>query len=421
MDVRLNTLLKGIVELEVALTGEELQPYLDETAEVLSFRSPLAGFRPGKAPLALVRERFGEERIAEEGTPRAVVATYTKVVKERALLPLGEPQVEILPSPGTGLHYKARVPLYPTVELPDYSQLSVSAKSVAVDQKEIDILLAQLRASRATEERVERGATRGDRILFDYQLFQDRVPLEGSTKGAQTILGEELLVPGLEEELVGLRQGEEKEFRIRFPQAHKEKHFAGKVADVRAKVQEVRARTLPPLDETFAQSLGAGFKTIDELARALRKNLEEEKRTREEERQEGELLQGIVSRARFSDLPEILIAAEIEKMFMELSSSIAQEGLQFDQYLQMIKKSRVDIEREFRPTAERRVKASLVLRAIAEKEEIGPTDEEVQAELKRVGAGGSDHKGHSLEEHRPAIRRMLANRKVLAFLRERTV
>lgn len=415
----MSQLPKSMVALEVALSEHEVRTHLVDAVRSLAQSHEIPGFRPGNAPEDVVRRRVGDEKVVQETRQRALTASYARAIREKGLLPIAEPRVDIIPQEGEGMRYRATVPVYPTVTLPAYDSIPVSRKDVRVNQNDVDPLLKKLQESRATELSVSRGAQKGDRVIFDYELFSDRVPLEGgAVRGAEAVIGAGVLVPGFEEELVGVHPQEQKEFRIRFPATHPTAHLKDKLIEVRATVRDVRNRQLPELNDAFAVSVGS-FPNIEALRAALLKNLELEAQQKEEDRRDGELLSVLSSRAKFSDIPDVLTDAEVEKMFLELESSIANEGLSLERYLEMVGKRREDVAKEFRIQAQDRVKSSLLLREIAEAEQLAPSDEEIEEELKAFAQKNEEHRGHSLEEHRPAVRRMLANRKTLLFLRSR--
>lgn len=414
---------KSEVEITIMVSPDELRPHLEAAADRLSRESKIEGFRPGKVPYDMIVARFGEMKIYEESLESVVRKTYVAAVLQHNLRPVGSPRIDVKTlAPGNPLTYTATVPLLPAIEkLAEYRALKVEKKTISIQDSDINAALAELQKMQTREHEVDRPLEKRDKAVVDLQMFLDNVPIEGgAVKSHQVYLSEPYYVAGFSDQLIGLKKGEEKEFALEFPKEHYQKHIAGKKIDFKAKVTSVFELTPPTLDDAFASSLGQ--QSLAELRELIRKNLQTEAEEKEAQRVEIEMLEKIVDGSRFDEFPETLVNSEAERMVHELEHSITQRGLQFEDYLKNIKKSRADLKLDFAPQAVRRLKTVLAIREIAEREKIDVDDAEVSAEtneqLNRYASDPEAQKRLSDPEYADIVRGMLRNRKVIAFLKE---
>ncbi|MFH1171897.1 MAG: trigger factor [bacterium] len=416
-------LQKNTVEITVELSPEEVRPHLQQVAEHISRHRSIPGFRPGKAPVAVVEKVVGTDVLYHEAAERIIRGTYPTVLHEQKLTTVGAPEIELLKvAPGNPLIYKATVALLPKVALGEYRGLRVKKRPIMVTEEEVEKLLRQLRESRGTETLVTRPAAMGDKVEIDFVGSLNGVPVErASSKTHPVLIGAKHFVPGFEEQLCGLRAGEQKRFSVRFPKDYATAHLADRIVDFDVTMRAVYAVALPPLNDAFATSLGK-FADLAALKKQLRKNIEEEKEKKERERYELALLEKIADISTFGELPDRLLDGETEKMLEELRHDLEAQGMVFDQYLESIKKTAVDLKKEFRPRAERRVRTALVTRAIAEKEHIDVSDQEVQKEIeetRRVYQGNTEmERNLASPEYARFLKNVLTTKRVTEFLDE---
>jgi len=236
------------------------------------------------------------------------------------------------------------------------------------------------------------------------------------------VIGDGLMVPGFEEQLIGLKRDEERSFQIKFPDNYQSTFVAGKVCDVQVKVLSVFQRELPKVTDDWAKTMG--LENVQDLRVKIKKNLEEEKMFHEEQRVELELLKKIVEQTEFAEIPEILIESEAHRMVHEFEDSITRQGLKFDDYLKDIKKEQKDLAEEFKPRALERVKTSLVIKKIAEKENIQTEEKEIEEELKRIESQveSEEAKGNiRTEGYKQYVSTIVRNRKVIEMLKEKII
>lgn len=410
------------LEITVEISVAEIQPQLQEAAEHLSEHRPIAGFRPGKAPFELVKKEFGEMAILEHAADHLIGHTFVEVVKTQGINTIGQPQISVEKmAPGNPIVYKALVAILPKMKLADWKKHKVQRQEVKVAETDITRTLEDLRQMRATEVLTDRPAGKTDKIIIDMDIAQNKVPVEGGqTKDHAVYLDQNYYIPGLPEQLLGLKKGDIKEFVLFFPKEHYQKHLAGKQADFKVTVKDVFERTLPELNDEFAKSLGqtdvAGLKKI------LGDNLRAEAEQKEEQRLEIEIIKGLVEKTKFEDLPELLMKEEKHKMFAELKASLAERGLPFEEYLKNIKKTEEDLAKDFDGGAKERVKTALLLREIAREEKVTISKEEMDQELQRLRE--LYHDNPNLEDRladpdtQDYVRAMLMNRKIVTMLKK---
>ncbi|OGY83276.1 MAG: trigger factor [Candidatus Kerfeldbacteria bacterium RIFCSPHIGHO2_12_FULL_48_17] len=424
MKVTYQKLPKSRGEITVELSVSELRPYLEKTAEKISKEVKVAGFRPGHIPYDILKKNVGEATIYEEALRLVVEKTLPEaIVKERLEL-VGQPQIQPEKlAPGNPLVYKAALDLYPEVTLGDFTALKTRPEEVKVEDADVQKSLDELRKLRAKETAVMRAAKKGDRVKMDFDVMLDKVVIEnGSYKGQTIELGEGNFIPGFEEQLAGVKKGEKKEFELKFPKEYHEKNLAGKQATFKVNVHDVYEIELPEMNDEWAKSLGM-FKTFTEMKEAIAANLRREKEGKVRQKFEQTLIEEAVKKTKFGDLPENLVKSETDRMLHELERDLTKQGGKFDDYLTAIKKSREDLQKDFVPQAEKRMKASLVLAEVAKKENIQATMEEVAREREAAKLMYKDQPQllSQLEsaDYERYIRSTLTNQKVVAFLADK--
>ena len=410
------------LELTIEINQAEYQPYLEKASSRMSQSSKIEGFRPGKAPYDLVKQRFGEMAIYQEALDDIVSRFFYQSVVQEKLNTVGQPKIEIEKlAPGNPISFKAVVALMPSVKLKDYKSIKVAKKEVKVEEAEVGKVIDDLRKMRAKETLVDRAAKMGDRVEVDFEVSLDKVVIEGGQgKKYPLAIGEGSMIPGFEEHLIGLTKDEEKTFQLKFPDEYQNKMTAGKVCDFKVKMLAIYDRELPEANDDWAKTLGAD--NVEDLKTKIRKNLADEQMFHEEQRLETEMLNKIVAQAVFSEIPEVLVESEAQRMVQEFSDSITQQGLDFNNYLVNIKKAENDLVADFKPKALDRVKTSLVIKEIADQEKIEVTEADLKAETEKIltqVAGNQEAIGNITSEgYQHYLRTVLRNRQVIEMLKK---
>lgn len=417
------TLPKSQLELTVELTVEEFKPYISRGAEEVAKRVKIEGFRPGKVPYEVLKQKIGEMTILEEAARVAINKTIGEAIKNNvAGEAAGQPQVNITKlAPNNPFEYKIVLAILPEVKLGDYKNAKVKIEKTEVADEEVDKIIKNLMEMRVKEAIVDRPIQDGDKAIIDIEMFLDKVPLDGGQAKETTVtIGENYIIPGFDKHLIGARKGELKEFALPYPKNYHMANIAGKLVEFKVAVKSVYSRELPALDDGFAASFGA--KKMEELKENIKKSLAEEKRARAGQKAEIEMLEKIIAKTKFGDIPEVIIKNEGEAMARELEHDIASRGGKFEEYLASLKKTREELELDMLPEAVKRVKTALAVRQIAHTEKIEISEEEVEEKIKELF---KQYKGYAkIEEkikepgYRDYLRNVLANRKVIERLKE---
>lgn len=425
MQIEVKSLPKSQIEITVVLSDAEMRPHVERAARHISEHRDIKGFRRGHAPYEKVKAEVGEMAIYEAALERAVQSSYYAAVKEKSLNTIGMPQVNVKKlAPGNDCEFTATVSVLPKVELPDFSKISVAKKDVTVEDKQVDETMESLRKMRGTEVTKSGPAGKEDKVVVDMDLSVDNVPVEGGqTKDHGVYLSEDYYVPGLPTELLGLKKDDEKKFTLTFPKEHYQKHLAGKDVQFSVKVKDVFERQFPELNEEFAK--GFGQESMEKLLELLKTNLQNEATQKEEERQEAELLEQIISKSTFEDIPEVLLDAEKRRIYGELTQRVESQGLTMEDYLASVGKTPEEFGAGYAEQAEKRVKSTLALRAYIEREKIEVSPEEVQKEIDSM----KEHYKKDPEvlrqldtiDTRESLAGMLRNRKALRELKEKLI
>ncbi len=389
MITTLNNLPKGQAELTVELTPEELEPYLKKAATNISQATKIPGFRPGTAPYEVVKVNVGEMTIYQEAAHLAIRKTLFTALQEKKLNIIGEPQVDILKlAPGNPFTYKATLNLLPNVKVGNYSKIKIKRKEVKVENEEIEKILKNFQEIFAKEVLSDKEAKSGDRVEIDFEISLDKVVIDG---GKQTnyslIIGQGQMIPGFEEKLIGLKKDEEKEFQLKFPPEYQNNFLAGKTVDFKVKILNIYNRELPEINDELAQKLGTAT-TLAELKEKIKADLLKDKLTKEDRRTEQEMFEEIIKTSEFGEIPDLLVNNEVDKMIEEFRQGIEANGIDFNQYLQNIKKTTDNLKLDFAGQALTRIKASLLIQTLVNEKNIAVSEEEVNQEV-----------NHLIEEH----------------------
>lgn len=381
---------KSEIEVTISVAWEKWKPFIDQSVADFSKEIKVEGFRAGKAPRKMVEQKVGTAAILEDAANKAIQKTFEEVVKEKKLDVIGAPKAELIKlAEGNELEYKITAAVVPSATMKPWKDAIKKInkenkdKKVEVSDEDVDKEIQGIANSRVQLLKVEREARDGDSVLIDFQVKREGVPIEhGTSKNHPLVLGHGVFVPGFEENLIGMHTGEEKEFELTFPEDYHDKNLAGKPAHFTVKINEVQERKTPEVSDEFARSLGK----FEDLA-ALKKNVLEgmtEERTKEaKEKLRAAFVEELIAKAEV-EIPEVLIHQELHKMLGEFDMQLNGMGMTMEVYLEQIKKTPQDIEKEWHPQAEKRVKAALALEEVVKEMEIEIPSEEIEAEMNKT-------------------------------------
>ncbi len=369
------------LDLTIELGPERTEQALQRAVRLVSKKARIPGFRPGKAPFATVVRMFGKPSLLSEIADDLGQEVYAEVLDSHKLDPYGQASLENMEVDPV-IRFQLVVPLPPEVDLGDYSDLRVETPAVEVTEADVDEVLEQARNSRVSHEVVERAAALNDIVKVDIVGKVGENTIMDNHDWELTLRGESGWLPGFDESFVGLSADDEKEFEITYPEDSLSK-YKGQTAHFKVHVKEVRAKVLPELDDAFAQSLGE----YSDLADYRSKKLEELRKQRETEstnQLNDDAIEALIGKAKLA-YPPIAVHETAHEMLHDMEQRMKNVGYTLEDSLRLQGKTVQQYEQELMPVAERRVKARLVLAELAEREAIEVTDEEVEAELQRMG------------------------------------
>ncbi len=386
---------KSTLRVEVELPVDRVARAVTDATRRLSQRTKVAGFRPGKAPRGMLERVLGEGAVWEEAVETLVDQGYrdwlVSTTEDAAIVIIGRPSIELVEAEeGKPLRFAATVPLRPEVKLGDYAGFPFKPEIDAVDDAKVDQVVDELRDQQATHGPVEdRPARKGDWAIIGFVGTRDGVAFDGGTSERMPIvLGEERLVPGFEEHLVGLRSGESAEFDITFPDDYQEESLRGAQAHFSVELKELREKILPAADDDFARSMG-NYADLGTLRAEIRTRLERSALDRARHGFADRIIDYAVKNATV-EIPDILVDEEVDVMHDELRGALARQGITEEAYLSATGKAADELHAEFRPGAEERAKTLLVLGAIASAEGVDVPDRDIIDEIIRARARYAD-------------------------------
>lgn len=387
----LKKLPKSQIEFEIIVPWNDWKKYLDMAAAEASQEIKISGFRPGKAPRNLVEQKVGKALILNNAAEKAVKKSYIDYIFQEKLEIIGQPKIEILElEEEKDLKYRATAAIMPEIKVKeDYIKgikkinKEFANKPVEVSEDDLKLELEKLANSRVKLITMRREARDGDSVEVDFEVLMDNVPIEnGTSKKHPLILGRKVFIPGFEEQVAGMKEGEEKSFELNFPENYHQKNLAGKLATFKVKMNLVQERQTPEINDDFAKSLGK-FENLEALKKNLREGLEHESEHKIKDEKRAQYLSEIAKNCEI-ELPELLIDEEIKRMLAEFEYQIQMTGMNLGQYLEKIKKNKSNLEKEWRPMAEKRIIEALALKEIAKMQNLAATAHEIEDEVNKT-------------------------------------
>jgi len=381
MEHKIKYLPKSQIELEVVLSPSEMEVFWKSAKDKVLSEAHLNGFRKGNIPEELIKNTDLEEKIFDEAANLAFRKSLKEIVEQLDLELIGQPEINIRKiAPDNEFVYVLKSAILPKPELSDYKEISKAVfkekKEVNVTDKEVDDAIDWLRKSRAKTVEVERPAQKSDVVEIEIQSFIDGKETDDFPKKDRFILGEGRYPEGFEENLEGLEKGKEKEFSLKISKDYWKEDLRDKTMNFKVKLNNVYERQLPEMNDEWAKSLG-NFSTFEELKSSIKEGISMEKEFKERDRLRIMLLDKLIEKTEI-DLPEILVEGETENQLQMLKNFVAEQGMDFQDYLGRIKKDEESLKKELRKEAEKTLKGFIILRTIAKLENCEPEPEEIE-------------------------------------------
>ena len=379
---------KNIKEIEIKVEGKEWEEALDKAFKEANKKAKIDGFRPGHAPKEVFIKKYGEQALYMDAAEAVVDGAYEKMLKEneKDLEDLvARPDVQVKDINGEGVIFNFVLTMRPEVKLGDYKKINVKREKAKVTAEEIEDTIENIR-HRYAEDVLKDGEIKdGDVAVIDFDGFVDGVAFEGG-KGENYSLkiGSGTFIPGFEEQLIGLKSGDEKDVEVTFPKDYHAEDLKGKKATFKVKVHEVKEVKVPELDKDFFEDLGMeGVDTKEKLEAKISESILTNKESELENKYIDELLEAAAKDTEV-DIPEVMIDDELERMIREYDSHLRSQGITLEQFYKFTNSDEEALKSQMRPEAARRVKHRLMLEEIAKQEKIEISDEEANKEAERL-------------------------------------
>ena len=374
---------KSQVALTIEVGSAEFQAAIEKAYQKMRKKINVPGFRPGKAPRKIIEGMYGAEVFFEEAINIAFPDAYEAAVTEQELRVVGYPKVEMVGDvTREGFTFKATAPVYPEVTLGEYKGLSAPKDEVKVTAADVNERLKQLADRNTRLVSVEREAKEGDTAVIDFEGFLNGKPFEGGKGENHSLeLGSHSFVPGFEEQVVGMKAGDEKDIDITFPEDY-HADLAGKAVVFKVKVHEVKEKEVPVMDDEFAKDVSE-FDTLKDLKADLKKKITEE-RQKEADRAFEDALMEQVAEGITAEVPDAMVEAQARQYLDNFKMQIAQSGIPYDQYMKMTGMDEGKMLEDAKEPALRQVRMDLAVAAIIKAEALDATDEEVEAEFQKL-------------------------------------
>lgn len=408
--------------LEISASSEELAKVKQRVLKKLAPRVKIAGFRDGKAPLELIEKSVDQQLFQTEFIDEAINLLYIEAIKAERLRPVGQPKVEITKFvPFTDLEVKLEVPVVGKISLPNYKKLTAKRSEAKIETAQITQVIENLRTRSAEKKEVNREAKVSDEAWIDFKGVDAKGEAIAGADGKDypLVLGSNTFIPGFEDNVVGMKIGESKDFKVTFPKDYGSKALRDAKVTFTVTLNKVKEVVKPKLDDKFASTIGP-FKTVTELKGDIKKQLEHEAKHKLENDYDAAIVEEIIRGVKVA-IPEVLVEEQKDMVLNEVRQNVIQRGITYDEYLKQLGVSEDDyLKGEITKEAERRIKAGLVLNEIADIEGIDVAPEELEA---RIQALKGQYKDAQMQaqldtvEARRELSARLRSEKVIKFLK----
>ena len=408
-------------KLTVEVEADQTKMEWESVAKTFNKKAKLKGFRPGKIPVTVLAKFYGPQ-IEEETVSRLINRSYPEALKETGVMPVDLPKLDYpAVDKEAPFIYQATIEIKPEIPISEYKGLELKKTLVQITDEDVEKRLEAIRMSHgelfAVQE--ERPLKKGDFAVIDYQSFLDGNEMPGgSAQNYDLEVGADYFNPEFEKELVGMQKEDNKEFDIDFPEDFGNTALAGKIVHYKVRLQGIKERHLPEMDDSFVRNLGNELSSLEDLRKKIREDLEKEENRKGELKLKEDLVDSLLSKTDF-EVPEALINREIQQMMMRIEQDLSRQGLSWEKA--GLEPARL-MER-FRPPAQKMARKKLILEKIAQLESLSVSQEEIEAELGRIAANVNQSVNLVREIYNknnllPDMSQQLLEEKTLNFLQE---
>ncbi len=361
--------------LRVEVPAERINKEIENRLRRVGKTAKIKGFRPGKVPAKVIRQRYGDQ-VRQEVLSEMMQTSYSEALQRESLVPAGGPQIQPEKAGDEGLVYTATFEVYPEVELADLDKISVSRPVVEITPADVDQMMENLRRQKAEWETVERPAAEGDKVIVDFEGSIKGEPIEnGKGEKIPVILGEGRMIEDFEKALTGVAAGDEKTFKVKYPKDYPAEDLAGKKAEFKAVVHEVQAQVLPPLDEELAKAYGVEEGGVEQLRADVEDNMRQELEGRIRADMKNQAMEGLLSNNPL-EVPEALVQQESQTLQKDAMQRMGIEDAEQAPPLE-----------SFREMAERRVRLGLLVQQLISDKDIQLDADRLRGKVEEMFAG----------------------------------
>ena len=385
MSLQVEKLEKNMAKLTVEVPAEQFEAALKTSYNKNKNKFNIPGFRKGKAPQAMIEKMYGVGVFYEDAVDEAINASYPDAAKESGLEIVSRPEISIEQvEKGKSFIYVATVATKPEVTLGEYKGIEVEKAKPEVTDADVEAELKKVQEQNSRLVSVEdRAVAEGDQTVIDFEGFVDGKAFEGGKAEDYTlVIGSHSFIDTFEDQLIGKNIGEDVEVNVTFPAEYHAAELAGKPATFKVKIKEIKMKELPELNDEFASEVSE-FETLDAYKEDVKNKLAETKQAQATAENENNVVQKVVDNAQM-DIPAPMVDEQVRNMIEDYARRLQSQGISFDQYLQFTGSTIEQLQEQMRPQAELRLRTRLVLEAVVAAEKIEPSDELVEAEIKKM-------------------------------------
>src|SRR3989344_2866980 len=409
MLTKIKELKNSEAELWVELDEEDLKHYLKKTGEKLS----------EVVQVDVLRKNIGDQKILEEALEFAVTDSLANALRKEKLEVISSSDLKVTENTPTQVKYSIKLLLFPEVKLGEYKGLEVSKKEVSVEEKEIEETMTKILESRMVFKEFEGPAQNGHHLEVDFEVSDAGKLIDGGkSENHPLILGKGGFIPGFEDNLIGLKKGETKNFSLKSPDDYYQKTIAGKVLDFKVTVKSIKTGTIPDLNIEFFKTLG-NFQSSEDLKNSIRSALKTEKEQKEKDRLRLEILDRVDKKSEMS-IPPKLIEEQLEAMVANFDDNLHQQGMELSLYLAQVKKTRDDLKKNWYKQAESQIRRGLIMLEIGKRESVKISEQEAQEAtdslVARYLTSAPDKQGPDIEKIKQRAGDALLHEKIFEFL-----
>ncbi len=382
------TKLEGSMgELTAEFSGAEWTDAQKAAFNKIAKTVRLDGFRPGKAPAALLKKRIPTAQVLQEALDTVLSKNYMTLLTENNVEPIAQPELTVESMDEEKVSIKLKITVRPEVTLGEYKNLDIKKAAVRVTQKEIQARIDELRNEYAVLEDKEGAVENGDTAVIDFEGFLDGVAFEGG-KGENHPLeiGSGSFIPGFEEQIIGMNVNETKDINVTFPKEYQAEDLAGKEVVFKVTVHEIKTKILPEVDDELAKDINIeGVETVKDLEAHVKSELKAQKTQKAENDYSEAVFKKVIENSTV-EVPDVMVEQEMQGMLQEIVGNLQQQGLDFETFKAITGKSTEDIKEEIKDQAKERVQLNLILAEIVKAENIEVSEEELNEELKTIAS-----------------------------------